>query len=46
MSNGDRRSPAAKFEELARRLLSVPKQEVDEAREKAKRESKRKPRAT
>jgi len=32
----------AKFEELAKRLLSVTKAEVDEAREKAKRDSNRK----
>lgn len=31
----------SKFEDLARRLLAVPKAEVDEAREKAKRVSTR-----
>jgi hypothetical protein len=34
----------SKFEDLARRLLAVPKAQVDEAREKAKRDSTRKSR--
>lgn len=35
-------SQLSKFEELARRLLAVPKTEVDAAREKAKRAGARK----
>jgi len=34
-------TPAQKFEALAKKLLAVPKVEVDEARKKAKRDLKR-----
>jgi hypothetical protein len=42
----DSQSPAERFEALAKRLLAVPKAQVDAAREKAKRESKRKRRSS
>jgi hypothetical protein len=44
MSKEGATSPGGKFEDLARRLLAVPKSELDAARDKAKRESTGKPR--
>ena len=39
-----KQNPGQKFEDLARRLLAVPKAQVDEAREKAKTDRLRKQR--
>lgn len=46
MTKHDNRGAGAKFEDLARRLLSVRKADVDEARKEAKRQTKRKPRTS